>query len=484
MSKVNLRIIGEKYKLLKDGFEKASDNPLSEFFVFDWLDRVQKSYLAIKNDLLRIDGPVDYEDLFDRAENERQKLARNLPDIPASCHATAQQICDRIKGRLLRREVNALSDDRLIKGFVDVLGKLPELTVRDELMRTADLIFCTLSCSASGLMFNVRDVDALIIDEAAAATEVDLAIPLLKSPSRVLIVGDPKQLPAITVSQAAVTYGLSDSLHDRLMNKVGMKDFIMLNEQYRMHPEISHFPANQFYGSPRGERLLHDGANVQQDTFLRTSAVPLLFDQRPYVFLNVSGTEEMTGMSLRNYTEAKVIIEILKELRSPRRSDLTAEKVRIITFYAGQVQLIQKMLKEEKMPEVFVGTVDASQGCESSVVLVSFVRNMRSEGFLSDDRRLNVAMTRAQHQCIAIGNVRSMLQHLPESSTLRAMAQNAVDRGCVWDNKYQTVSSSAVANVAGTRVEANEPPPSFQSSADDVSDEDFDYYEEDMSEYL
>jgi superfamily I DNA and/or RNA helicase len=55
--------------------------------------------------------------------------------------------------------------------------------------------------------------------------------------------------------------------------------------------------------------------------------------------------------------------------------------------------------------------VDASQGTEADIILVSFVRSQAAggkgrTGFLSDDRRLNVALTRARHQLICCGNAR------------------------------------------------------------------------------
>ena len=96
----------------------------------------------------------------------------------------------------------------------------------------------------------------LFVDEAAAATEAELCIPFQLYPSRMLAVGDPKQLPATIFSPHSRKYGLDKSLHERLMQN-GAVDHIMLDVQYRMRPCISRFPSFQFYGNK-----LQNGANV------------------------------------------------------------------------------------------------------------------------------------------------------------------------------------------------------------------------------
>ena len=121
--------------------------------------------------------------------------------------------------------------------------------VEFDLMKSADVIFCTLCSSASRVMsLTGESIEALIVDEAAAATEPDLYIPFHLRPTRLLIVGDPKQLPSTVLSDRAKGFGLDVSLQERLMIHCSY-DFTMLNVQYRMHPEISSFPSRRFYNS-------------------------------------------------------------------------------------------------------------------------------------------------------------------------------------------------------------------------------------------
>jgi hypothetical protein len=113
------------------------------------------------------------------------------------------------------------------------------------------------------------------------------------------------------------------------------------------------------------------------------------------------------------------------------------DKLRIITFYQGQVTFIKQLLSRAGLGQVLVATVDSSQGCEADIVLVSFVRSnpeygnvRRSAGFLADDRRINVAMTRARYQLVCVGDAKGTLRQ-SGAVTLESMVQDAQARGCV-----------------------------------------------------
>ena len=77
-----------------------------------------------------------------------------------------------------------------------------------------------------------KQIDYLLIDEAAAATEAECCIPFLLRPKKLLAVGDPKQLPATIISQYARDMGLDKSMHHRLMYECNVK-YTMLDVQYR-----------------------------------------------------------------------------------------------------------------------------------------------------------------------------------------------------------------------------------------------------------
>jgi superfamily I DNA and/or RNA helicase len=85
-----------------------------------------------------------------------------------------------------------------------------------------------------------------------------------------------------------------------------------------------------------------------------------------------------------------------------------------------------------------VATVDSSQGCEADTVIVSFVRSPNTKnagnemirhtaGFLTDDRRMNVALTRAKYQLVCVGNIHGMVR-MEGAVTLQELSANARDR--------------------------------------------------------
>jgi hypothetical protein len=146
--------------------------------------------------------------------------------------------------------------DGLLDNLVSAILMLDPNVVIRELMESADVIFCTLASAGSSIVKYSSSIDDLIVDEAAAATEPELYIPFHLNPSRLLVVGDPLQLPATVLSRSAERMGLGKSLHERLMYDIGC-DHIMLDVQYRMRPEISQFPSARFY---KGK--IANGANV------------------------------------------------------------------------------------------------------------------------------------------------------------------------------------------------------------------------------
>lgn len=166
-----------------------------------------------------------------------------------------------------------------------------------------------------------------------------------------------------------------------------------------------------------------------------------------YSFLQVDGPEKkQDGGSYSNPQEAHAVVTLVQMIRNAASSNSNTrqgepwydpEKLRIITFYQGQVALIKQLLSRAGMGQVLVATVDSSQGCEADIVLVSFVRSnpnhgnvRRSAGFLADDRRINVAMTRARYQLVCVGDANGTLSQ-SGAVTLASIVRDAQDRGYV-----------------------------------------------------
>jgi superfamily I DNA and/or RNA helicase len=89
--------------------------------------------------------------------------------------------------------------------------------------------------------------------------------------------------------------------------------------------------------------------------------------------------------------------------------DWKNQSVAIITPYKAQLNRLKQEVLSNKIERVEVTTIDGFQGREKDVIIFSSVRSNRASiGFLSDHRRLNVAITRSKKQLFIIGCIKSL----------------------------------------------------------------------------
>ncbi|KAJ1345233.1 hypothetical protein BSLG_000747 [Batrachochytrium salamandrivorans] len=236
----------------------------------------------------------------------------------------------------------------------------------------------------------------VILDECSQMTEPMSLLPLCRfSCERALLVGDPKQLPPTvqTMSEVSITnsHGMEWTLFERL-SECGIQP-IMLRTQYRCHPNIADISSTLFYNS----ELLH-GVNECDR--------PALVDGLPPAgFLNVpSGIEQSSfGGSIYNTIEAHHICDLVSQLV---QLGIQPSDMGVITLYKAQGNLITKLLTEQgdadMLRDIQVSTVDAYQGAEKAVIILSTVRT-KFKGFIDEARRINVAITRAKNHLIVVG---------------------------------------------------------------------------------
>ncbi|KAM9350970.1 putative helicase mov-10-B.1 [Symphorus nematophorus] len=270
----------------------------------------------------------------------------------------------------------------------------------------------------------------VFVDEAGHAVETECLIPLAgllrAETGQVVLAGDHKQLGPIIKSSFALKYGLGVSLLERMMNDFPLyqKNEGVFNKRfatkllhnYRSHPAILKIPNKLFY----------DGElQVSADEILRNSYCKWEYLPKkgfPVIFHGVNGVEvlECGSPSHFNVAEVEELMDYLKKLLESKgkngQAAISLSDIGIITPYRKQVQKIRKALdivgKDLKvdMNSLKVGTVEEFQGQERRVIMVSTVRSKLeiykpfNLGFVKNEKRFNVAVTRAKALLIVVGN--------------------------------------------------------------------------------
>ena len=225
-----------------------------------------------------------------------------------------------------------------------------------------------------------RQFSTVVIDEAGQCLE-PLAWCIFPLAEKIVLAGDPWQLPPTVLSQDAIAAGFNQSVLEAAIHTI--PDVYLLDTQYRMRPVIAGFSSNFFYkGALKAAGHLQDeGAHL---VFIDTAG---------------SGSEESRGSdgtSLQNEGELDLAQKLLD------REISIHDPVAFISPYAGQVTAAK-----ERLPAAMrISTIDSFQGQEQDIIIVSLVRSNEDGdiGFLKDYRRMNVAMTRAKELLIITGD--------------------------------------------------------------------------------
>lgn len=270
-----------------------------------------------------------------------------------------------------------------------------------EILFSADVITCTLVNAVHPILENLK-FRTVVIDEAAQGLEPATWIPISRA-SKVILAGDPFQLPPTVKSNQARKKGFGTTLLEKYISQFSQVSF--LNTQYRMHAAIMGFSNAQFYNN---QLIAADPMSTWQ---LEIS------DNVSVIFIDTAGcgfNEETNPETLSRLNKGEFFI--LQEHFLKLTEDLTTQqieppKIAIISPYRAQCQHIEDEFKEDEtlkkyLDHIDINTIDAFQGQERDLVYISLVRsNEKAEiGFLSDYRRMNVAMTRAKKQLIVIGD--------------------------------------------------------------------------------
>ncbi|GAB4823482.1 hypothetical protein N2152v2_010528 [Parachlorella kessleri] len=332
-------------------------------------------------------------------------------DVPPSSQEIRKELGPLLqrKQALKRQAAGIASALRASTAAVDARRR----EMRAAAVAQAEVVACTLSAAGgdlAALMPPGVGFDALICDEAAQALEPSTLIPLqlLAPGARVILVGDPRQLPATVVSRAAAAASLAQSLFERL--QTAGYPVCLLSEQYRMHPAIAAWPSAFFYdGRLTDAPGVAPGPAGAGGRAAPWHAMPCFPPLAFFDCLEGRETSATSGGSLSNLEEAELAYTLYSGLASGHGGELG--QVAVLTPYQAQLGVLRRTFRQRggsrAADAVEFATVDGYQGREADVVVFSCVRargSGSSVGFLADVRRMNVALTRARRSLWVIGH--------------------------------------------------------------------------------
>ena len=278
-----------------------------------------------------------------------------------------------------------------------MLSKLPDM--QHSKLRQTDYVLSTCMGCMPEKDEQRRDVlqymefERVLIDEAGQMTEILTLGPQVRGCKQVVLIGDHQQLPP-SVSREAAKQGMAISLFERLVES----DFdpVILDTQYRFHPSIGEYPSCRYY-----EARLRPGREASD--FALPLGFPWPNEACPVCFVPAAGSEERGphGRSFQNVDEATMVSSIVGSLM-----DGDAGELAVLATYAAQVVVLKDVLARQVEQGVVIETIDAFQGREADVVVVSLVRSNTKKrlGFVEDERRMNVALTRGRNGIIVLGD--------------------------------------------------------------------------------
>jgi len=282
-----------------------------------------------------------------------------------------------------------------------------ERSLLEELLSKAHVITATLVGAANPTIRD-RRYATVVIDEAGQAIEPACWIPILKA-QRLILAGDHCQLPPTVKSAAAARGGLATTLLEK-NTRLHPEAIVLLEQQYRMHNLIMGYSSSVFYG----DRLRAHP----------TVAGHLLFEtDSPLAFIDTAGCgyeDQQEGPGLSNPEEAAFLVKhvtLFVTRLEPHYAGRDFPSIAIISPYRLQVQLMQELVRhspnlQRYAHKIAVNTIDSFQGQERDIVYIGMTRSNSDSriGFLSEIRRMNVAMTRARKKLVVIGDSATLAQ--------------------------------------------------------------------------
>ncbi|XP_059849764.1 probable helicase senataxin isoform X1 [Hypanus sabinus] len=373
----------------------------------------------------------------DQIQRQKDWLDMKLDELGKEC-AIIKKDSEQMELAIQKRRKLERERAELGRKLKEVQGRTQDIQLK--VILESHIICCTLSTSGSTLLemsfrkLGHEPFSCVVVDEAGQACETEILIPLMYGCPKLILVGDPEQLPPTIISMKAKELGYGRSMMCRiqrcLQGEVNQSNFgrgsaLLLLTQYRMHPDICLFPSKYIYSNK-----LKTDANVEVER------CRLSWPFQSYMLFDVTdGYERRDKDSYANPQEVKLVMALISMIAEKHKG--SCRKLGVITPYNAQKQEIINQIEHECRKDrlengraVQVGTVDGFQGCEKDCIIVSCVRAnslQGSIGFLADRQRMNVTITRARFSLFILGHLKTLM----EDKDWNALIQDAKKRGAI-----------------------------------------------------
>ncbi|CAL1296244.1 unnamed protein product [Larinioides sclopetarius] len=302
-------------------------------------------------------------------------------------------------------------DQEELKSLIEQQKKLKnqiEFNLSDEKSRLdyyqymlleSQVILTTVNCCSSSLLqefcksYSNPKFSCCIVDEVTQCTELEFLQVISLGINKLILLGDHYGLPAVVLSKTAENFGYGRSVFERFLQYFShsqQKSPVMeLFQQYRMHSHICSFPSYYFYNN---RLTTADGIDLRYEYFLAINNEKML---APY-----------TVFCIQKYGNPKLAVDSVIKLCIQSVTHKPNVSVGIIVpsremqdVFALWVTTLRK--SNSKYETIEVGTVENFQGQEKEFVFLCCYYDGETNSFLTNKRKLNVALTRAR-KCLVL----------------------------------------------------------------------------------
>ena len=325
-----------------------------------------------------------------------------------------------VKAEWVREMAEWIKIQQKINKLYDERNKITE-EIMEDILNNADAVFATNSGAGSEFLEG-KEFDVVFLDEAAQAMEPSTLIPLIKAP-QAIFAGDHKQLPPTILSNDE---RLRISMFERFSH-LYPDALHTLEIQYRMNEKINNFPSCEFYECKvktyeKIKNITIKDLGIKDDEFYGGF--------EPYVFFDTKGkfleAVKKGSPSKYNPKEAEFVKELVDRFILNGAKE---EHIGVITPYKDHEEYMKKIIEHN----IEIKSVDGFQGREKEIIIVSLVRaNDKEEiGFLSDIRRLNVAITRPKRKLLIIGDAKTLSSNKTYADLIQYVKKNGIYKEAV-----------------------------------------------------